>query len=174
MGIKSINRKKWDVPVKRNFARIAVAMIPLLFFVFSCDRVESTQQKKQGFDSTLAAKLGADDYGMKQYVLAYLKKGPKRDQDSATAAKLQTAHMANIGRMAQAGQLVLPGPFMDDTDVRGIYIFNTGSVDSAAKWTKTDPAIVAGRLVMELHPWYGSAALMQVNELHNNVQKKGF
>ena len=38
----------------------------------------------------------------------------------------------------------------------------------------TDPAVQAGRLVMELHPWYGSAALMTVNETHKRVAKKIF
>ena len=28
-----------------------------------------------------------------------------------------------------------------------------------------------GSLVMELHPWYGSAALMMVNEVHSKIQK---
>ena len=35
--------------------------------------------------------------------------------------------------------------------------------------TETDPAIRAGSLVMELHPWYGSAALREVNELHKQI-----
>jgi uncharacterized protein len=126
------------------------------------------------YDAALAKKLGADDYGMKHYVLAYLKKGPNRSQDSATAAQLQAAHMANIQRMADEGDLVLAGPFLDDTDVRGIYIFNVDDIDKAKKLTETDPAIKAGRLVMELHPWYGSAALMEVNELHKKIQKGKF
>jgi len=28
------------------------------------------------------------------------------------------------------------------------------------------------RLIMELHHWYGSAALMQVNELHKKLSSK--
>ena len=35
-----------------------------------------------------------------------------------------------------------------------------------------DPAIQAGRLEMELHPWYGSAALQEINALHKRVQQK--
>jgi uncharacterized protein len=120
---------------------------------------------------SLRQRLGADDYGMKNYVFAYLKKGPNRNQDDSTARALQTAHMNNIVRMADEGKLVVAGPFMDDTDVRDIYIFNTPSIDSAAAWTNSDPAIQAGRLEMELHPWYGSAALMEVNALHKKLEK---
>jgi len=140
-----------------------------------CVNAKAQEKKvKADYDSTLAKKLGADEYGMKHYVMAFLKKGPNRGQDSATAAQLQAAHMANIQRMADAGDLVLAGPFFDEGEVRGIYIFNVDNVEKARKLTETDPAIKAGRLVMELHPWYGSAALMQVNEIHNTLQKKEF
>lgn len=130
------------------------------------------KESENAYDSALAAQVGADEYGMKQYVMAFLKAGPNRDQDSTAAAQLQKAHLDNIGRMAEAGQLALAGPFMDDGEIRGIYIFNVSSVEEARALTETDPAIQAGRLVMELHPWYGSAALMKVNEWHKKVQKK--
>lgn len=130
--------------------------------------------QKKNYDAELAKKLGADDYGMKKYVMAFLKAGPNRSQDSATRVKLQAAHMANIDKMAKEGNLLVAGPFLDKGDIRGIYIFNVESVEKAKELTETDPAIKAGSLIMELHPWYGSAALMQVNDLHNKVQKKDF
>lgn len=124
------------------------------------------------FDSALAAAVGADEYGMKQYVFAYLKEGPNRSQDSATVADLQKKHLENIMRMATEGKLVIAGPFMDDTEVKGIYIFNVATVEEAQALTETDPAIQAGRLTIELHPWYGSAALVLLNNLHKRVEKK--
>jgi uncharacterized protein YciI len=124
------------------------------------------------YSEELAKELGADEYGMKQYVMAYLKRGPKRDQDSATAEQLQKAHLENINRMAAEGKLVVAGPFMDDGDVRGIYIFNVTTVEEAKELTESDPAIKAGRLEMELHPWYGSAALMLNPRLHKLFEKK--
>lgn len=82
--------------------------------------------------------------------------------------------MANINRMAEEGKLVTAGPFMDDGELRGIYIFNVATVEEAKALTETDPAVQAGRLVMELHPWYGSAALMEMNNLHKKLAKKQF
>lgn len=123
------------------------------------------------FDSVLAKKLGADAYGMRKYVMAFLKKGPKRDQDSVTVAQLQKAHLENIGRMAESGKLVLAGPFEDDGEVRGIYIFNVETVEEARALTASDPAIQAGRLAMELHPWYGSAVLPVIVPLHNRLKR---
>lgn len=144
----------------------------LAFALFS--QPTTNENKKPVYDSVLAKNLGADKYGMRKYVIAFLKAGPNRNQDSATAAKLQAAHMANIVRMAEAGELAIAGPFMDGGELKGIYIFNVSTIEKAKELTESDPAVKAGRLTLELHPWYGSAALMQVNETHNKIQKKGF
>ncbi len=133
---------------------------------------DNTGIDQPGYDSVLARKLGADDYGMKRYVMAFLKRGPVRNQDSATAAKLQRAHLDNISRMAAEGKLILAGPFLDSGDIRGIYIFDVKTVEEAQALTATDPAIKAGRLEMELHPWYGSAALLKVNEISKVIARK--
>jgi uncharacterized protein len=163
--------------------------LTILFFAFamiSACTGSSSNHSKQGadsvltqsnvntYDSILAKKLGADDYGMKKYVMAFLKKGPKRDQDSVTIEQIQKGHMANINRLAEEGKLILAGPYMDDFEIRGIFIFNVETIEEAEALTKTDPAIKAGRLSMELHPWYGSAALMLVNENHKKMSKKSF
>ena len=124
------------------------------------------------YDAALAAKLGADENGMKTYVMALLKAGPNRDRPREEAQKLQAAHMANINRLAAAGKLVLAGPFADNGVLRGIYIFDVKTVAEAEALTKTDPAIQAGQLVMELHPWYGSAGLMTIPELHERIEKR--
>ena len=124
------------------------------------------------YDSVLATRLGADEYGMKAYVLAFLKSGPNQSQDSITAVNLQKAHLKNIQRMADEGKLVVAGPFLDEGDVRGIYVFNVATVEEARALTETDPAIQAGRLVMELHPWYCSATLPLLVPMHKRLQKK--
>ncbi|MFZ1288865.1 MAG: YciI family protein [Melioribacteraceae bacterium] len=124
------------------------------------------------YDSLKAKKYGADDYGMKKYVMAFLKRGPNRSLDSAKAAELQMAHLQNIFRLADEGKLVLAGPFFSDGDLRGIYVFDVNTIEDAKKLTETDPAIQQGSLVMELIPWYGSAALMEVNEISKTLTKK--
>ncbi|MEP6793746.1 MAG: YciI family protein [Saprospiraceae bacterium] len=136
------------------------------------DTKKSAEPSPQiAYDSTLATKLGADEYGMKHYVLAFLRKGPNRDQDSMRTAQLMRKHLDNIKRMADEGKLTIAGPFEDDGDIRGIYIFNVSTIEEAKALMETDPAIQEGRLAMELHPWYGSAALMAVPELHKKIAK---
>ncbi len=126
------------------------------------------------FDEMLAKELQADDYGMSSYVLAFLKKGPNRPTNPQEGADLQTAHLANIQRLTTEGKLLLAGPFLDEGEIRGIYIFDVATVEEARELTSTDPAIIAGSLVMELQPWYGSATLKKLNDLHKKVMKKAF
>lgn len=150
--------------------------ILLLFLLsgllFSCNTQKNIPHSDNTtFDEDLADKLGADDYGMSQYVIAFLKKGPNRPSDPTEAEALQAGHMANIQRMAKEGKLVLAGPFLDDSDLRGIYIFDVKTVEEAQALTASDPAIKAGSLVMELHPWYGSAAVKQISEIHEKISK---
>ncbi|HWO18906.1 MAG TPA: YciI family protein [Kofleriaceae bacterium] len=125
-----------------------------------------------GYDAELARRLGADEYGMARYVMAFLKPGPTRDQPEEEAKRLMKAHLANIERLASDGKLVLAGPFLDDGPLAGIYVFKVATVEEARALTATDPAIQAGRLVMELHPWYGSAALQEINAIHKRLQQK--
>lgn len=149
-------------------SRFLIVVLAILVCGFGSGTLMA-QTKSAAYDSVLAKKLNADAIGMRKYVMAFLKRGPNRSQDSVTAAKLQRAHMENIGRMAKEGKLILAGPFLDDGDLRGIYVFNVESVEEARALTETDPAIQAGRLAMELHPWYGSAALQEVNAIHEKV-----
>lgn len=155
-----------------------IAFFAFLGGLYSCSQKTNENYKNQTaktetleYDSTLAVKYGADEYGMRKYVMAFLKEGPNRDQDSIEVERLQRAHLDNIFRLADEGVLVLAGPYLDDTEIKGIYVFAVESVEEAKKLTETDPAIKAGRLVMDLHPWYGSAALMEINELHKRISK---
>jgi uncharacterized protein YciI len=125
------------------------------------------------YDSVAAAKYGADDYGMKKYVMAFLKRGPNRSASPEEASRLQKAHLDNITRLAEEGKLVLAGPFFGDGDLRGIYVFDVQSIEEAEELTGTDPSIKAGVLEMELLEWYGSAALMALNDIHRKIEKKG-
>ena len=135
-------------------------LYPVIFgfvLLLGCSTKEANKEavipaNKTAYDSLLAVETGADDYGMRKYVLAYLKAGPNRDQDSTETARLQRAHLDNITRMAEEGKLVLAGPFLDDGEVRGIYIFAVETIEEAKALTTTDPAIQAGRLIMDLHP----------------------
>lgn len=146
----------------------------LLFMMSTCflSAQNSAGKISTEYDSVLAKELGADDYGMKKYVMAFLKSGPNKSEDKSEGAKLQRAHLDNITRLAEEGKLVLAGPFFGNGEIRGIYIFDVQSIEEAEELTKTDPAIKAGSLIMELREWYGTAALIKLNEVHPKISKK--
>lgn len=97
---------------------------------------------------------GDTTFTMKQYFFCLLTKGPHRDQDSATAALIQSGHMENIRRLADDGTLVVAGPFGDDGEWRGIFVFDVATKEEAERLVASDPAIKTGRLKAEIHPWW--------------------
>jgi uncharacterized protein len=97
-----------------------------------------------------------DDYEMKTYYLVFLKKGPHRDQDSVTRAKIQEQHLAHLMKQANAGKMNLAGPLLDDSDILGICIYNVATKEEAELLAKEDPAVKAGRLIVEIHPFYSA------------------
>lgn len=123
------------------------------------------------FDAALAQRLGADERGMRAYVLVILKTGPNRMPDGEARSAMFAGHFANMERLSNAGKLALAGPFMpSDAGWRGLFVFAVKDVDEARALTETDPVIVSGEMVAEYHPWYGSAALMQVPTIHAQLQ----
>ncbi len=124
------------------------------------------------YDAELAKKTGADDYGMKQYVFAILRVGKAKRPEGKAMEALQDGHFKNIMKLADEGKLSLAGPFMDGGEMRGLFIFNVKTVEEAKKLVESDPLISGGYLEAEFHPWYGSAALTEVTQLHKKLQKK--
>jgi uncharacterized protein YciI len=154
---------------KIYFVLLIIAATSLTFY----GQNSKKEKPPKGYDAKLAKRLGADEMGMKSYVFVMLKSG-KTKLDDARRKELIDGHMKNIGRLAEAGKLVLAGPFMDDKDWRGIYIFDVRTLEEAEKLVLTDPAIKEGVFEVELHPWYGSATLKEVAKMHSKIQKKTF
>ncbi len=91
-----------------------------------------------------------------QVYLGFLKKGPNRkegDGNTPEVQELQKGHLANIHRLADMKKLVAAGPFGDDGNLRGIFVFRVASLQEAQELAATDPMIKIGRLTIELHPW---------------------
>ena len=122
------------------------------------------------FDAGLAQRTGADERGMRMYVLVILKTGPTRVEDPDRRQEMFAGHFANIERLSKAGKLVLAGPFSKDpAQWRGLYVFAVQDIAEAKALTETDPVIVNGEMVAEYHDWYGSAALMLLTGMHEKL-----
>ena len=58
--------------------------------------------------------------------------------------------------MAETGKLIIAGPFADGGDLRGMLIFRVDTPEEAKALAEQDPAVKAGRLVLEWHPWFAA------------------
>jgi uncharacterized protein YciI len=124
------------------------------------------------YDAELAKSLGADERGMRPYVLVILKTGPNKMPEGPGRTKMFEGHFANMKRLASDKRLVLAGPLDGVEGRRGIFVFATPDIEQAKSYVATDPVIINGEMVAEFHKFYGSAALMTVNDVHNKIQKK--
>ncbi|NVK03402.1 MAG: hypothetical protein HWD92_01205 [Flavobacteriia bacterium] len=96
-------------------------------------------------------------YVMRQYVFVmYIKAEGGDDFSEEELAEIQAGHMAHIGKMADEGNLVMAGPFGDKAEWRGILIFNDHDVERVSELVNQDPAVQAGRLTFEAHPWWAA------------------
>lgn len=93
---------------------------------------------------------------MQQYFIAFLKRGPNRSQNKEETDSLQALHLAHLGRMYNEGHADISGPFGDNGDIRGITIYNVPTQEMADSLAKMDPMVKAGRLEIEIHPWWAA------------------
>ena len=122
-----------------------VKSVVLIFFLIIVTSMSA--QEKNEFEKK---------HEMKTYYLVFLKKGPNRNQDSVTTAKLQEQHIAHLDKMAESGKMDICGPLMDDGDIRGICIYNVETKEEVEKLANQDPMVKAGRLIVEIHPFYSA------------------
>lgn len=144
----------------------------ILFILFILSLAVNAQ--KPVYDSILAKKLHADDYGMKMYVFVMLKTGTNTSTDQEAKSKAFAGHMKNIQNMADNGKLAVAGPFEKGGAHRGLFILNVSTFEEANQLLEGDSAIKEKYLEPELIQWYGSASLMETPEIHKKSQKKNF
>ena len=150
------------------------------FFVFIFSLIifssaVNAQSQDEKYDSILANKLHADEFGMKNYIFVILKSGSETMTDKVAEDSIFHGHLNNITRLANEGKLLLAGPFGKNNDnYSGIFILNVSSMEDAKNLLATDPAIHANLLEPVMYPWYGSASLQEIMSIHKKIQKTKF
>jgi uncharacterized protein YciI len=86
-------------------------------------------------------------------VFGFLMRGGTSSQDTATAAEIQKGHLAYMETLHAQGKLPVAGPFGDDGPARGIVVYRVKDVAEAKALAADDPAVKAGRLVLDAYPW---------------------
>ena len=100
--------------------------------------------------------VGDTEITMQKYFMAFLKKGPNRDQSEAEQAEIQKNHLAYLSSLYVDGFTSITGPVETETDLQGFVVFNTATKEQAMELMKKDPAVRAGRLVIEIVPWWAA------------------
>jgi uncharacterized protein YciI len=126
------------------------------------------------FDADLARSVAADEHGMRKYVLVILKSGPNPVPAGKERDEMFKGHFANMKRLAAEGKLAVAGPLDGVDGWRGLYILAVPEIEEAKQMVATDPVVAKGEMVAEFHKYYGSAALMLVNEQHSKLARKPF
>lgn len=148
----------------------------ILAILFTCTGFAQTaiiENNNPNYDSSLAKTLGADDFGMKTYIFVLLKTGPNQAENKELMNKSFRAHLENINKLVEEGELIVAGPFgKNEKGYRGIFILdNVSTIAEAEKLLENDPAIGAGFLKAEFIEWYGSAALPEYLKTADRIWK---
>ncbi len=113
------------------------------------------QLKKDGFEIfEYVDAASGDTIVMQQYFMAFLKRGKNRSQSKTEADSLQILHLAHLSSMYEKGFADISGPFGDDSEMRGITIYNVPTMKMADSLANLDPMVKAGRLEIEIKPWW--------------------
>ena len=88
------------------------------------------------------------------YYVGIITKGGNFDAyDEGDRARIQNAHIRNMEMLAKAGKILVAGPFSDSTGTLGLFIFKCATLAEAQTLASADPAVLAGRFRIEIHPW---------------------
>lgn len=141
------------------------------FALFCSLGAQAQEAAAPAYDAAQAQAWGADERGLRPYVFVLLKSGPKTMPPGPERDAMFKGHFANMERLAKEGLLVYAGPLDGQNGLRGLFIFATKDLEAARKAVETDPVIINGEMVADIHRHMGSAALMAVTGWHPRLVK---
>jgi uncharacterized protein YciI len=98
-----------------------------------------------------------EPFVFEQYQLVLLKRpAAATEYPPERLQEIQRAHLAHMTALGNAGHLVIAGPFSDQEDetLRGLALYQVGSIEEARRMAEADPAVQAGRLEVEVLTWH--------------------
>lgn len=154
------------------FLKFSMKTIFLFIIVLFFSSAAIAQNDNPKYDQALAESLGADQMGMKKYVMVLLKTGENQTTDKVFKDSCFAGHMKNIQKLVVDKKLVIAGPFVkNEAQLRGIFILNVTTIAEAKILLETDPAIKEKLLEPELYLWYGSAAISEYLDAADKIWK---
>jgi uncharacterized protein YciI len=89
---------------------------------------------------------------LEKYSLLLVHQGDKWDPKSPVPQDVVKQHLAYLMGLMRQGKLALAGPFHDDGELKGIFIYSL-PMDEAMKLEGEDPMVKNGFFKIEGHPW---------------------
>ena len=89
---------------------------------------------------------------LEKYSLLLVHQGDKWDPKSPVLQDVVKQHLSYLMGLMQQGKLALAGPFHDDGELKGIFIYSV-PMEEAMKLEAEDPMVKNGFFKIEGHPW---------------------
>ena len=93
---------------------------------------------------------------LESFELVLLRRPPRAPAyDEETLNRIQSEHLEYHAALRASGDVATNGPVMEQPDesLRGLTFYRTGSLARARELADADPAVRAGRLVVEVMTW---------------------
>ena len=144
--------------IRKSILRLAVAAFLISASVAAAQQEEEPKSK------------------LVQFQMAIMKKGPKWDSTKVEERNsILQQHIGNVVALLDSGRAIIAGPFTDNTEIAGIFILRASSTAEAKAWVDADPAVKAGLMVAEMHPWWSEDIFKKANSpLKMNTVYFGF
>jgi uncharacterized protein YciI len=101
---------------------------------------------------------------LESFELVLLRRPPDAPgYDEETMDRIQHEHLEYHSSLRASGDIATNGPVMDQPDesLRGLTFYRTGSLARARELAEADPAVRAGRLVVEVMTWLCPPGLLR-------------
>lgn len=156
----------------------------LCVLLFSCNeptaiKLDSNKVKEQSnesavveFDSTLAKKLGGDASGLKKYTFCFLDKGITKVLSLEEHERLEVGHVEYIEELIENKEIVLAGYFNETKIHLGLLVFASNDPSYVNELLSKDPKVKEGLLVPVLQSWTSSAAIHELYDIHQKIDRK--
>ena len=96
-------------------------------------------------------------FELDRFELVLLKRSTdRRPMSEEESDRLQVLHMAHLQALTKAGAIRIAGPVDEQREesLRGMAIYQTGSLDRARELATSDPAVMAGQLDIDVMYFY--------------------
>jgi uncharacterized protein YciI len=110
----------------------------------------------------------------RDYVFVLIKTGPATGLTPEAQREAFAGHFSNMKRLAEAGELLIAGPFGEPRDPthRGLFVIDETTVEAGMVHAATDPTTVAGIFTLEGHLFTTDAPLVDLLRLEKEDEAR--